>query len=138
MWILWNLPLYYIFFLISSIFAKISNDQRLIARSTIKCLNSNFYSIKLCIKNKLLNRIVNNTWWLVRNLTCMLRTKRICNPIIKILKYLSILMFLVEQLVTAKFITKFCLLNNWNDNNAKWKWNGNTLEELDYTTFLFE
>ena len=80
-----------------------------------------------------MDRIVNNTWWLVRNLTFMLRTKRICNPIIKILKYLSMLMFLVEQLGTAKF----CLLNNWNDNNAKWKWNGNTLVELDYTTFLF-
>ena len=72
MWILTNPLLNYIF-LLSSILAKFQEKKKSIAMSSIKCLNFEFCSLKLYIKNKFRDRIVNNvrlTW----NLTCVLRT----------------------------------------------------------------
>ena len=50
--------LYY--FCIFSIFAKFQDDQKLIVISSINYLNSNFYSLKYCIKNKFMDKMVNN------------------------------------------------------------------------------
>ena len=61
------------FIYISFILAKFLEDPRLIAMSSIKYLNSKFCSLILCIKNKFMNRIVNNIR-LIRNLTYVLRT----------------------------------------------------------------
>ena len=41
-------------------FAKFVENQRSMVISTIKCLNFMFCNLKLCIKNKFINRIVNN------------------------------------------------------------------------------
>ena len=43
--------------------------------SSIKYLNFKFLSLKLCIKNKFMDRIVNNNWF-EQNLTYILRTKK--------------------------------------------------------------
>ena len=65
---------------------KFKNDQRLIIMSLINCLNSNFYNLKLCIKNEFINQIVNYIR-LAWKLTCMLRTYRICNLTVGFSKY---------------------------------------------------
>ena len=40
--------------------AKFKEDQRSIAISSIECLNFQFCDMKLCIKNKFNDRILNN------------------------------------------------------------------------------
>ena len=40
--------------------ANFQENQKLIVMLSIKCLNFNFCSLKLCIKNKFMNQIVNN------------------------------------------------------------------------------
>ena len=60
------------FQLISSILAKFLKNQISIAMSSINCLNCIFFSLKLCIKYKLINHIVNNIW-LTQNLTYVLK-----------------------------------------------------------------
>ena len=65
---------------------KFQGDQRLIAMSSINCLNSNFYSLKQCIKDKFINWMVNNiqlTWKLV----WVLITYRTCNSTMEFSKY---------------------------------------------------
>ena len=52
-------------------FKKIKN-QLLCHQIIVKI--SSFYYLKLCIKNKFINRIVNNIWF-KRNLICMLKTQ---------------------------------------------------------------
>ena len=52
-------------------------------------LNFKFCNIKLYIKNKFNNRIVNNIRF-EQKLTCVLRTKRTCNKIVKFSKFTSI------------------------------------------------
>ena len=52
---------------------KFQEDQRSIAISSTNVKISNFYDIKLYIKNKFIDRIVNNIQF-ERNLICMLRT----------------------------------------------------------------
>ena len=47
-------------FIISSMLVKFQVNQRSIALSSIKCLNFKFFGLNLCIKNKFINRIVNN------------------------------------------------------------------------------
>ena len=49
------------FLLIFSMLANFPRDHKLIAISSIKCLNFKFFSLKLFIKNKFTSRIVNNT-----------------------------------------------------------------------------
>ena len=39
--------------------ANFHGDQRLIAMLSIRCLNSNFCSLKYCIKDEFMDRIVN-------------------------------------------------------------------------------
>ena len=67
-------------------FAKFQSDQRLITMSLINCLNSNFCSLKLCIKDEFMGRMVNYIQ-LALKLACMLRTYRICNSMIGFSKY---------------------------------------------------
>ena len=45
--------------IISSMLAKFQENQRLIAMFLIKCSNFMFCGLKLCIKNKFINLIVN-------------------------------------------------------------------------------
>ena len=58
--------------------AKIQDNQRLITMSSINCLNSNFCSLKLYIKDEFMDRMVNYIQ-LAWKLACMLRTYRTCN-----------------------------------------------------------
>ena len=81
-YILKILPLNCIF----SMFAKFQSDQRLITMSLINCLNSNFCSLKLCIKDEFMCRMVNYIQ-LALKLACMLRIYRICNSMIGFSKY---------------------------------------------------
>ena len=72
----------HIFFMLT----KFKDNRRLIATSTINCLNSNFCSLKYCIKDEFKDQIINYiqlTW----KLTCMLRTYRKCNPTVGFSKY---------------------------------------------------
>ena len=46
--------------------------------SSIDYLNYKFFSLKLCIKYKFINHVINNIW-LIQNLTYLLRAKRACN-----------------------------------------------------------
>ena len=48
------------FLIISSILVKFQEDKKLIAMSSIKCLNFKFLCLKSCIKNKFMDRKVNN------------------------------------------------------------------------------
>ena len=66
------------FLLTSFILAKFLKHQKSITMSSITCLNLNFCSLKLCMKNKFMDWIVNNIK-LVWNLTCMLTVKNIKN-----------------------------------------------------------
>ena len=68
-----NIRLY--FLIISSILVKFQENKKSIVMSSIKYLISSLYSLKLCMKNKFIDRIVNIIRF-ERNLTCMLRTKK--------------------------------------------------------------
>ena len=72
----------YIFFMLT----KFQGDQRLIATSSINCLNSSFCSLKWYIKDEFKYQKVNYIR-LAWKLACMLRTYRICNPMIGFPKY---------------------------------------------------
>ena len=72
----------HIFFMLT----KFQGDQRLIATSSISCLNSSFYSLKWCIKDKFIDQMVNYIR-LAWKLACMLSLYRICNPTIGFPKY---------------------------------------------------
>ena len=61
-------------------------DQRLIAMSSINCLDSSFSSLKQCIKDEFIDQIVNYIR-LAWKLACMLRTYRTCNPTVGFSKY---------------------------------------------------
>ena len=74
------------YFRIFFILTKFINDKKLIIMSSINCLNSSFYNLKLCIKNEFMNQIVNYIR-LAWKLTCMLRTYRICNLTVGFSKY---------------------------------------------------
>ena len=57
----------------SLLLTKFQENQRSIAMSSNKCYNFKFCNLKLYIKNKLIDQIVNNIRF-ERNLICMLRT----------------------------------------------------------------
>ena len=63
-------------------------DRKSIAMSSIKYLNFKFYDIKLCIKNKFIDQIVNNIQfeW---NLTNILRAWDIWKPTVRFSKFIS-------------------------------------------------
>ena len=66
--------------------ANFHGNQRLIAMSSINYLNSNFCSLKYCIKDEFIDWIVNNiqlTWKLAR----MLKTYKTCNLTVGFSKY---------------------------------------------------
>ena len=52
-----NIRLY--FLIISSILVKFQENKKSIAMSSIKYLISSLYSLKLCMKNKFIDRMVN-------------------------------------------------------------------------------
>ena len=60
------------FIFISFILAKFSKNQRSIIMLLTNFYISSFCNIRLCIKNKFMDRIVNNIQ-LEQNLTCVLR-----------------------------------------------------------------
>ena len=83
--ILTYLPLDY-YLCILFMLAKFQGNKKLITISSINCLNSSFCSLKLCIKDKFTDRMIDNiqlTW----KLTQMLRTYRICNSMVRFSKY---------------------------------------------------
>ena len=61
--------------------------------SSRNCLNCKFCSLKLHIKYNHIDHIVNNTL-LAQNLTCVLRAQRTCNPTVRFLKYVKMLIIL--------------------------------------------
>ena len=66
--------------------AKFQGDLRLIIMSSINYLNSIFFSLKYCIKDEFMNRMVNYiqlTW----KLTWKLKTYRTCNSTVRFSKY---------------------------------------------------
>ena len=71
---------------IFSMLAKFQGDQILITMSSINCLNSNFCSLKLCIKDEFMDWMVNYIW-LTWNLAYMLRTHKTCNSTVGFSKY---------------------------------------------------
>ena len=73
--------------------------------SSINCLNASFCSLTLCTKYKLIDHIVNNIQ-LTQNLTCVFRTKRICNSMVKISKY--VVMFNLLSKVVVLGYNKIC------------------------------
>ena len=86
MQILTNLLLDYIIFVYSSWLQNFRDNKKLIAMSSINCLNSNFCSLKLYIKNEFINRMENYiqfTW----KLACILRTYKTFNSTVGFLKY---------------------------------------------------
>ena len=64
---------------------------------SINCLNSKFCSLKLCIKYKLINHIVNSIR-LTQNLTCVLRAYRTCNLMVRFSKY-AVMFILLSKVV---------------------------------------
>ena len=62
-------------------------------------------NLKLCIKYKLINHIVNNIK-LTQNSTYVLRVQWICNPMIKFSKYIVMLMIL-SKVVNLDY-NQFC------------------------------
>ena len=73
--------------------------------SSRNCLNCKFCSLKLCIKYNRIDHIINYTL-LAQNLTCVLRTQRICNPIVRFLKYVKMLTILSNVVVLG--YDQFC------------------------------
>ena len=65
---------------------KFQGDQRLIAMSSINCLNSSFCNLKWRIKDEFKDQMVNYIR-LVWKLACMLKTYRTCNPMVGFSKY---------------------------------------------------
>ena len=65
---------------------KFQGGQRLIAMSSINCLNLSFCSLKLCIKDEFEDQMVNYIR-LALKLACILRTYRTYNPMVEISKY---------------------------------------------------
>ena len=59
--------------IISSMLVKFQKDQKSITILSTKYLNSSFWGLKLCIKSKVINQIVNNIQF-EQNLACVLRT----------------------------------------------------------------
>ena len=72
----------HIFFILT----KFQGDQRLIAMSSINCLDSSFSSLKQCIKDEFIDQMVNYIW-LAWKLVWMLRPCRTCNPTVGLRKY---------------------------------------------------
>ena len=72
----------HIFFMLT----KFHSDRRLIATSTINCLNSSFCSLKYCIKDDFKDQMVNYTRFAWK-LACILRTYKTCNPTVGFSKY---------------------------------------------------
>ena len=64
--------------------------------SLINCLISSFCNLKLYIKYKLINHIVNNIR-LTQNLTCALRVYRICNSMVRFTKYVVMFILLSKS-----------------------------------------
>ena len=77
-----RLHYFHIFFMLT----KFLDDQRLIATSSINCLNSSFCSLKWHIKDEFKYQMVNYIR-LAMKLVYMLRTYRTCNSMIKFSKY---------------------------------------------------
>ena len=77
-----RLHYHHIFFMLT----KFHSDRRLIATSTINCLNSSFCSLKYCIKHDFKDQMVNYTR-LAWKLACILRTYKTCNPTVGFSKY---------------------------------------------------
>ena len=65
---------------------KFHGDQRLIATSSINCLNSNFCSLKYYIKDDFKDQMINYTR-LAWKLACILRTYKTRNPMVEFSKY---------------------------------------------------
>ena len=59
--------------------------------SLINCLNCN---LKLCIKYKFIDHIINNIW-LIQNLTCVLSAKNM-NLTVRFLKYIEVFILLYK------------------------------------------
>ena len=72
----------HIFFMLK----KFQGDQRLIAMSSINCLDLSFSSLKLCITDESIDQMVNYIR-LAWKLACMLRSYRTCNPTVRFSKY---------------------------------------------------
>ena len=90
------------FLLIPSMLGKFSKNQKSIILSSIKyVIFSSFYNLKSCVKNKFINKIVNN---IIRtqNMTYVLKIKRIFNPMIKFSKFVVMLIFLVQLVTTGE------------------------------------
>ena len=68
---------------------------------SINYLNCKFYSLKLWIKYKLINHIVNNIR-LTQNLTCILRTCWTCNLMVRFSKYV-VTFILLSKVVTLSY-----------------------------------
>ena len=65
---------------------KFQGNQRLIVMSSTNCLDSSFSSLKYCIKDEFIDRMINYiqlTW----KLACMLKTYKICNSTVGFSKY---------------------------------------------------
>ena len=67
---------------IFSMLAKFQDNQRLITMSSINFLNSSFCSLKLCIKDEVMDQMVNNIQF-----TWLLRTYRTYNSTLEFSKY---------------------------------------------------
>ena len=65
---------------------KFQGGQRLIATSSINCLNLSFCSLKLCIKDEFEDQMVTYIR-LALKLACILRTYKTCNPTVGFSKY---------------------------------------------------
>ena len=94
--------------LIFSILTKFLENQITITILSIKCLNTSFCNLKLYIKYKLIDHIINNIL-LTQNLTCVLRTQRTCNSMIRLLSkvvVLSITNFVTKLYPINKALTK--------------------------------
>ena len=66
--------------------------------SSINFLIASFCSLKLCIKYKFIDHIINNIR-LTQNLTCVLKAYRTCNSTVKFSKYVLMLMIFSKVVV---------------------------------------
>ena len=71
---------------IFSMLAKFQGDQILITPSSINCLNSNFCSLKLCVKDEFMNWMVNyiQLTWKLAYISISYKT---CNSKVEFSKY---------------------------------------------------
>ena len=58
--------------IISSMLVKFQEDKKSITMLSIKYLNSSFWYLKLFIKSKIINQIINNIQF-IQNLTCFFK-----------------------------------------------------------------